>query len=171
MTQQTVGELIESDFFDEDDEDAQKDKYLIFTIGSEEYGITIAQVTEIVGIQKITEVPDMPLYIKGVINLRGKVIPVMDVRVRFCIQHRDYDDRTCIVVVNLEGTAVGLVVDTVKEVADIPPGMIELPPELAQHSTQHYIKGLGKTGEAVKILLDAERLVRHEDMAGIRSAA
>ena len=159
------------DLLDEDDEDTQKDKYLTFTVGKEDYGIEIYFVTEIIGIQKITDVPDMPGYVKGVINLRGKVIPVMDVRLRFNMPERAYDDRTCIVVVNVNGTAVGLVVDTVKEVADIPQNQIELPPEVADVSTQHYIKGLGKIGEDVKILLDVEKLVRSEGMGTMKSIA
>jgi purine-binding chemotaxis protein CheW len=171
MKEQKGRENINDDLYDEDDEDTQKDKYLTFTVGSEDYGIEIVHVTEIIGIQKITDMPDMPDYIKGVINLRGKVIPVMDVRLRFRMPEREYDDRTCIVVVNVNGTPVGLVVDTVKEVADIPENQIELPPEVAQSGTQRYIKGLGKMGETVKILLDVEKLVRNEDMAAMKSVA
>jgi len=159
----------DNDLFDEDDEDTQKDKYLTFTVGSEDYGIEIAHVTEIIGTQKITDVPDMPGYIKGVINLRGKVIPVMDVRLRFRMPEREHDDRTCIVVVNVHGTPVGLVVDTVREVADIPENQIELPPEVSQSSSQHYIRGLGKIGDEVKILLDVERLVRREALGALPS--
>jgi len=162
-------EWVEEDYCDEDDEDTQKDKHLTFTVGKEEYGIEISCVTEIIGIQKITDVPDMPGYIKGVINLRGKVIPVMDVRLRFRMPEREYDDRTCTVVVSVSGTAVGLVVDTVREVVDIPESQIELPPEMAEVSTQHYIRGLGKVGDGVKILLDVERLVRREDMGAALS--
>jgi purine-binding chemotaxis protein CheW len=171
MAEQKGRERIEDDFYDDDDEDTQKDKYLTFTVGKEDYGIEISHVTEIIGIQKITDVPDMPQYIKGVINLRGKVIPVMDVRLRFRMPEREYDDRTCTVVVSVNGAPVGLVVDTVKEVIDIPENQIELPPEVAESSTQRYIKGLGKIGEDVKILLDIEKLVRHEDMAAMQSAA
>jgi purine-binding chemotaxis protein CheW len=171
MTEQKGRERLEDDFYDDDDEDTQKDKYLTFTVGKEDYGIEISHVTEIIGIQKITDVPDMPPYIKGVINLRGKVIPVMDVRLRFRMPEREYDDRTCTVVVSVNATPVGLVVDTVKEVVDIPENQIELPPEVAESSAQRYIKGLGKIGEDVKILLDVEKLVRHEDVAAIQSAA
>jgi purine-binding chemotaxis protein CheW len=159
MEQQTGTDIVETDY-DEDDEDTQKDKYLTFAVGKENYGIEICHVTEIIGIQRITNVPDMPACVKGVINLRGKVIPVMDVRLRFRMPERAYDDRTCIVVVNVNGMAVGLAVDTVAEVADIPESQIELPPEVAESSTQHYISGLGKAGDEVKILLDVEKLVR-----------
>lgn len=161
----------EDDLLDEDDEDTQKDKYLTFAVGSEDYGIDICHVTEIIGIQKITDVPDMPAYIKGVINLRGKVIPVMDVRLRFRMDKRGYDDRTCIVVVNVRGTAVGLVVDTVKEVADIPEKQIESPPDVSEGNRQLFIKGLGKIGEEVKILLDVNRLVLKQDLPSAGPAA
>ena len=171
MKNQRDNERIEDDFYDDDDEDTQKDKYLTFTVGKEDYGIEICSVTEIIGIQKITDVPDMPEYVKGVINLRGKVIPVMDVRLRFRMPEREYDDRTCIVVVNVNGSAVGLVVDTVREVVGIPANQIELPPEVAQGNLQRYIKGLGKTGEDVKILLDVENMVRREHLDSIKSLA
>ncbi|MCK5232258.1 MAG: purine-binding chemotaxis protein CheW, partial [Desulfobulbaceae bacterium] len=95
------------DDYDEDDEDTQKDKFLTFQVGTEEFGISIRHVTEIIGLQKITDVPDMPGFIKGVINLRGKVIPVMDVRSRFKLESREYDDRTCIVVVDIKDKSVG----------------------------------------------------------------
>lgn len=157
------------DLYDDEDEDLQRDMFLTFSVGSEDYGLEIYSVNEIIGIQKITEVPDMPAYVKGVINLRGKVIPVMDVRLRFGLTEREYDDRTCIVVVTINGSSVGLVVDTVKDVADIPAAQIEPPPEVSDGNRQMYIKGLGKIGDGVKILLDVERLVRKDDAAFMRS--
>lgn len=156
---------------DEDDEDTQKDKFLTFTVGNEDYGLEIYHVTEIIGIQKITEVPDMPDYVKGVINLRGKVIPVMDVRKRFKFEEREYDDRTCIVVVNINDTFIGLVVDTVKEVSDIPETQIEPPPALSEGNQQMFIKGLGKVDENVKILLDVDKLLHHKELEKVGAAA
>lgn len=147
----------------EESEDTQKDKFLTFRIANEDYGLDIRHVTEIIGIQKITQVPDMPDYVKGVINLRGKVIPIMDVRIRFHLEPRDYDDRTCIVVVNVNDNAVGLVVDTVKEVADIPAENIEPAPKGNAGVGHQYIMGLGKIGDEVKILLDVERLLYEEE--------
>jgi len=147
-----------------DEEDTQKDKYLTFHLAGEDYGIEIRHVTEIIGIQKITEVPDMPHYVRGVINLRGKVIPVMDVRLRFNIPERDYDDRTCIIVVYVNGTSVGLVVDEVSEVVDIPANNIE-PPPASGGGGGHYIQGMGKIGDKVKILLDVNRLLFTDEMA------
>ena len=156
---------------DEEDEDTQKDKFLTFKVGKEDYGLEICHVTEIIGIQKITEVPDMPDYVKGVINLRGKVIPIMDVRKRFKFEERDYDDRTCIVVVHINDTSLGLVVDTVKEVSDIPEKDIQPPPEIAEGNRQFFISGLGKIDDEVKILLDAEKLLSKGDLSKVSSAA
>lgn len=147
------------DSFQEEDEDTQKDKYLTFHLAGEDYGIDIVHVTEIIGIQKITEVPDMPVFLKGVINLRGKVIPVVDVRLRFGLHPIPYGDRTCIIVVDVNNAAVGLVVDEVSEVASIPADMIEPPPRSSQESTGAFLKGMGKTDDKVKILLDVRRLL------------
>nr|MBF0223679.1 purine-binding chemotaxis protein CheW [Desulfobulbaceae bacterium] len=156
----------EDDFYD-DDEDAQKDKYLTFHLAKEDYGIEIAFVTEIIGIQKITEVPDMPVYIKGVINLRGKVIPVMDVRTKFKLEAREYDERTCIVVVDIDGTSVGLVVDEVSEVIDIPASQVEPAPQTGKGNSSRYLKGMGKIDDEVKILLNVEKLLYEEELEQI----
>ena len=138
-------------------ENTQKDLFLTFRIGREDFGIDIGDVLEIIGIQKITQVPDMPEYIRGVINLRGKVISVMDVRLRFGMEARDYDDRTCVIVVMVGENTVGLLVDRVNEVVEIPENQIEPAPR--SQSADVYIKGLGKIGDSVKILLDVRCLV------------
>ena len=153
-----------------DDEDTQKDKYLTFHIGTEDYGISIAYVTEIIGIQSITEIPEMPDFIKGVINLRGKVIPVMDVRIRFKMPPREYDERTCIIVVEIDGTSVGMVVDTVNEVADIPEDQVEPPPK-SKRKGGSFIQGLGKIDKEVKILLDINKILYDEELESITEAA
>lgn len=140
-------------------EDTQKDKYLTFRLADEDYGIEICHVTEIIGIQKITKVPDMANFIRGVINLRGKVIPVMDVRARFRLPPRDYDERTCVIVVNVNDQDIGLVVDRVNEVVDIPVDQVEPPPLSSQSQSTRYIRGIGKMGDSVKVLLDAEKLL------------
>ena len=163
MAENITRTSLDDDRFDAH-EDTQEGKYLTFHLGNEDYGIEIRYVTEIIGIQKITEVPDMPAFIIGVINLRGKVIPVMDVRSRFRLPVREHDDRTCIVVVNLNDTAVGLVVDEVNEVADIPQSQIEPPPRASKSKGGHYIQGMGKIGDEVKILLDVNRLLYDEEM-------
>ncbi len=138
----------------EQEEDTQEGKFLTFPIGKEEYGIEIRFVTEIIGIQKITDLPDMPAYVKGVINLRGKVIPVIDVRLRFGFEERDYDERTCIVVVNINEVAV----------LDIPAGQIDPPPSVRKGAESRYIQGLGKVGDDVKIILDVNKLLFEEEL-------
>ncbi len=153
-----------------ENEDTQRDKYLTFHLAGEDYGIEIRYVIEIIGIQNITEVPDMPAFIRGVINLRGKVIPVMDVRNRFNLEDRDYDDRTCIIVVNVDSTEVGLVVDEVSEVADIPEANVEPPPKTNRNSESSYIQGMGKINNDVKILLDVHKLLYSGEMMELAAA-
>ena len=138
-------------------EGLQRDLYLTFHLHGEDYGIATRYVTEIIGIQKITNVPDMPDFIKGIINLRGRVIPVMDVRIRFDLPERDYDERTCIIVVEVNELTTGLVVERVKEVVEIPAEQIEPVPNRSGEDS--HIRGLGKKGEEVKILLDIESLI------------
>ena len=145
------------------EEDTQKDKYLTFIIGKEVYGIEIKFVTEIIGIQQITEVPELPNYIKGIINLRGKIIPVMDIRLRFKKEAREYNDRTCIVVVEINDVFVGLIVDSVSEVVGISENDIVPPPDTSIGFNNRYIKGIGKIGEDVKLLIDCNMLLNDEE--------
>ncbi len=144
-------------------EDSQRDLFLTFLLDNEDYGIAISNVTEIIGVQKITNVPDMPEFIKGVINLRGRVIPVMDVRLRFSLPWRDYDERNCIIVVEVNDQTTGLVVDRVKEVIEIPIEQIEPPPKHGEENC--HIRGMGKMDDEVKILLDIESFVAEADVA------
>ena len=165
--------LKEKDFMDEhfadDDEDegSNDNKYLTFSISREVYGIDINDVTEIIEIQKITEVPDMPKYVKGIINLRGKVIPIIDLRLRLKMDERKYDDRTCIVTVNVKNNLIGFIVDTVLEVVTIP-GKDSDPPQFkSSGSRENYVIGVGKVGDHVKILLDAEKIIHQEELDNI----
>jgi purine-binding chemotaxis protein CheW len=148
-----------------ENEDTLKNMYLTFRLGKEDYGIEIRYVTEIVGMQKITEVPDMPIFVKGVVNLRGQVIPVLDMRLRFNMEPRNYDERTCIIVVNIGGSQVGLVVDTVNEVRNIDNDQISPPPKTAGADSARYIQGMGKVGEEVIILLEGQRLLHENEAA------
>lgn len=161
-------DLLDDDF-DEEDENTQEDKYLTFVLGNEEYGIEIRHVTEIIGIQYVTPVPDMPVYVKGVINLRGKVIPVMDVRMRFSMHEKEYNDRTCIIVINVNDQSVGLIVDQVSEVLDIPKNNIEPPPRVHKGESSKFIQGMGKVGEKVKIILNADRLLHGEELEAVQN--
>ncbi|HBE84384.1 MAG TPA: chemotaxis protein CheW [Lachnoclostridium sp.] len=155
MAQIDVLELMEQ-------EDTQKGKFLTFSMGSEMYGIEIQYVIEIIGIQAITEVPELPEYIKGIINLRGKIIPVMDVRLRFYKPFMEYNDRTCIIVIDIDDTYIGLIVDSVSEVLSIPEGEIVDPPEVNKTGNR-YIKGIGKVDNEMKLILDCYRLLNDRD--------
>ncbi|MBP2627660.1 MAG: CheW protein [Firmicutes bacterium] len=145
-------------------EDTQRGKFLTFSIGKEVYGFEIKYVTEIIGIQEITEVPELPNYVKGIINLRGKIIPVMDVRLRFKKEAREYNDRTCIVVIDIRDISIGLIVDHVAEVLVIPSENIVPPPAVKTGFHNRYIKGIGKVGTAVKLLLDCDKLLNDEEI-------
>lgn len=144
-------------------EDTQKGKFLTFNMGNEFYGIEIKFVTEIIGLQPITEIPEMPDYIMGIINLRGKIIPVMDVRLRFRKPYREYNDRTCIIVIEIRGVSIGLIVDSVSEVISIPDEEIVAPPSVSKEGNK-YIKGIGKVGNDVKLLLDSDKLLNETDL-------
>ncbi len=156
---------------DDDNEDTQANKYLFFKIGKESYGVGIRYVIEIIELQTISMVPDLPDYVKGVINLRGKVIPIVDLRLRFDMEERAYDNRTCIIITEVDHILVGCLVDTVEEVMEILEKNIEPPPKFKTVSGRdQYISGMGKVGEAIKILIDVEKIVRDENLSGIALA-
>lgn len=149
---------------DDDDIDNQSDKYLMFKLGEEEYGIDITRITAIEELPQITSIPDMPKFVKGVINLRGKVIPAVDLRLRFGIEEREYDDRTCIVIVSVNESTIGLIVDIVSEVHEIGKKDIGPPPSFKNLSgKEQYIAGLAKKEEEVLIILDIEKIISNED--------
>ncbi|MCB1191552.1 MAG: purine-binding chemotaxis protein CheW [Leptospiraceae bacterium] len=133
--------------------------YLIFAIEDREYGIEIKYLIEIVALHNITEIPDVPNFVKGVINLRGKVIPVIDIRLRFKFPSKDYHDRTCVVIVNIGSLVVGLIVDSVREVIKIPKESIEPAPRIGDSISSRFIQATGKIGDGVKILLNLEKLL------------
>lgn len=141
--------------------ESQKDKYLTFTLGHEAFGIEIQYILEIIGIQPITEVPEMPDYIKGIINLRGSIIPVMDARMRFRKPYVEYNDRTCIIVIRMDNIPIGLIVDSVSEVLVIPSGEVVPPPDI--RGKDRFVKGIGKVNSEVKLILDCRRLLHDSD--------
>ncbi|MDU2063259.1 MAG: chemotaxis protein CheW [Sporomusaceae bacterium] len=145
-------------------EDTQKDKYLTFSLGAEAYGIEIQYVTEIVGMQTITGLPDLPDYAKGIINLRGNIIPVIDMRLRFKKSSVEINDRTCVIIVDIKGIAVGLLVDTVAEVLNIAEADIVPPPQLNNGYQQRFIKAIGKVGDAAKLILDCDRILTADEV-------
>jgi len=142
-------------------------KYLTFTLADEEYGIGILKVKEIIGMMAITTVPQTPDFVKGVINLRGKVIPVIDLRLRFGMEAIDYTERTCIIVVEIEGAAgtvqIGIVVDAVSEVLNVNGEDIEDTPTFGTKLNTNYILGMAKMKGGVKILLDIDRVLSAEE--------
>ncbi len=146
-------------------------KYLTFTLGDETYGIGILKVKEIIGMMTITSVPRTPAFIKGVINLRGKVIPVMDLRLKFGMGEIPYTDRTCIIVVEIDsddGTVlIGIVVDAVSEVLNIVKEDIEETPAFGTKLDTDYILGMAKTENSVKILLNIDKVLSSDEIAGI----
>ena len=156
----------------EDEDLAQENKFLLFKLGGEEYGIDIAKIQSIEEMVKIVGVPDMPNYVKGVINLRGKVIPVIDLRINFDMEEREYDDRTCIIICMIDDKNIGIIVDTVSEVVDVPEKNIEPAPNFkGGKEREEYIAGIGKVGEEVKILLDVSKLLSGQEIEKIQEKA
>lgn len=150
-----------------DGDDSQKCKYMTFKSGNEYFGLKIQYVNEIIQFQAITAIPETEDYIKGLINLRGKVIPVIDVRLRFKQQPFEYNDRTCIIVINVKSTVVGLIVEKIAEVVEIKDENILPPPSIGRmdKGQQKYVYGIGKVGDSVKLLLDPDKLLNDEDLS------
>lgn len=150
-------------------------KYLTFTMVNEEYGISILKIKEIIGMMPVTPVPQTPEYVKGVINLRGKVIPVVDLRLRFSIEEVEYTDRTCIIVVEIAGQSgtvqIGIVVDSVSEVSNITREDIEDTPSFGAKLNTEYILGMAKIEGGVKILLDIDRVLNTEEIGAVGESA
>jgi purine-binding chemotaxis protein CheW len=155
--------------------DFREGKYLTFTLAGEDYGIGILKIREIIGMMPITTVPQTSAFVKGVINLRGKVIPVIDLRLRFGMISIDYTERTCIIVVqiNLSHTTVniGIVVDSVSEVLNIPGGDIEDTPAFGTQLKTDYIHGMAKIGGGVKILLDIDKVLTEDEIGLLKKSA
>ncbi len=150
-----------------DEHDAQKGKYMTFKSGNEYFGLKIQYVNEIIQFQSITAIPETEDYIKGLINLRGKIIPVIDVRLRFRQAPFEYDDRTCIIVIDVKSTVVGLIVEKIAEVVEIREENILPPPSIGRGDKvqNKYVYGIGKVGDSVKLLLDPDKLLNDEDMS------
>ena len=150
-------------------------KYLTFMLASEDYGIGILKIKEIIGMMPITSVPQTPSFVKGVVNLRGKVIPVVDLRLKFGMPAIDYTERTCIIVVEISGQAgaikIGVVVDAVSEVLNINGEDIENTPAFGTSVNIDYILGMAKMGGSVKILLDIDKVLNTQDIASLERGA
>ncbi|MGR3176364.1 MAG: chemotaxis protein CheW [Candidatus Scalindua sp.] len=146
-------------------------KYLTFVLGTEEYGIEILTVREIIGIMDITSVPQTPDYMKGVINLRGRVIPVIDLRLKFAMTEEEYTQETCTIVVEVNSSLIGIIVDTVSEVVDVGSEEVEETPQFGQGIDTDFITGLGKINEKIIILLDIEKVMSTEELEMVKEMA
>lgn len=145
-------------------EDNLINKYLTFYVENQLFGISIADVVQIVGIQEITEVPEFPEYAKGVINLRGIIIPIIDVRLRMKKAEVPYDERTCIIVTNIDGSHIGFIVDSVNEVTDISEESISNPPNLGSDYVNIYITGIAKLENKIVLLMDIKKVLNEKEI-------
>lgn len=152
---------------EEEQENMQQGLFLTFSINEEAYGIKIDEVQEIIGMQKISLLPETPEYIKGIINLRGKVIPVIDVQLKFNNKPTEYTSRTCIIVVETDELLVGLIVDQVKEVVSIEDNNIVPPPDFHTELKCRYLEGVGMIGERVILLIDCSRLFDEQEFKSL----
>lgn len=146
-------------------------KFLTFVLGSEIYGIEILNAREIIGLIDITTVPQPLDYMKGVINLRGKIIPVIDLRMKFSMQEEKHTQETCVIVVEVNSTSIGIIVDSVSEVLDIGRGEIEDAPNFGQGIDTSFIMGLGKVKEKIIILLDIDKVLSAEELEMVEEIA
>jgi purine-binding chemotaxis protein CheW len=146
-------------------------EFLVFTLGDEEYGIDILKVQEIRGYDTVTKIANTPNFIKGVVNLRGRIVPIVDLRIKFNLENKEYDEFTVVIILNLRGRVVGIVVDGVSDVLDLPSEYIREVPELVSNIDTQYILGLVSVEELMLILIDIEKLMNSQEMDLINAAA
>ncbi|MEH0832449.1 chemotaxis protein CheW [Pectobacterium cacticida] len=144
-------------------------EFLIFTLGDEEYGVDILKVQEIRGYDQVTRIANTPPFIKGVTNLRGVIVPIVDLRIKFAKQDVEYNDNTVVIVLNLGQRVVGIVVDGVSDVLSLTAEQIRPAPEFAVTLSTEYLTGLGSLGERMLILVDIEKLLSSDEMALVDS--
>lgn len=148
----------------------EEGQYVTFLLGDEEYGLEILAVQEIIGFTHITHVPHLPEFIKGVINLRGTVVPVIDLRLKFGLGQVEYNNHTCVVVVKMEGRVMGMVVDVVSEVVHFSDGAVEPAPAFGTNIKADFIKAMGKVGDRLVIILDIDKVLSNDELAAIVNA-
>jgi purine-binding chemotaxis protein CheW len=153
--------------------DLRAGKYLTFRLAEEEFGIRVLKVREIMGLQDITAVPQTPGHVKGVINLRGKVVPVIDLRLKFGMPAAEYTQRTCIIVTQVQGESapvlMGIVVDGVSEVLNLAPAEIEDAPDFGDEAAVQYLLGMAKSKGKVKILLDIDKVLSSQELHNLNA--
>ena len=162
MTQQAVTEANSSIV-------ATTNQFLTFLLGADQYGIEILKVQEIRGYSAVTPIPNSPVYIKGVINLRGTVVPVVDLRARFSMEATEYNKFTVIIVVTMGVKVIGLVVDAVSDVLDVPASEMRMPPDLGVRVETRFISGIATMGERMTVVLDIDRLLNEDAVTGLES--
>ena len=140
-------------------EDTMANKFLVFFLDGQEYAIAIKYVVDIINVQPMTRMPNVPDFVRGITNLRGKVIPIIDVRIRFGKEPQDYNDRTCIIVVEVGDASVGMVIDQVSEVITLDDDEIAPPPSFNQSSESRFVQGIGKTEGGIKLILDCKMVL------------
>ncbi len=155
-------------FEEETEIDLQKDMYLSFLLDNRIFAFSIKEVDEIIEVQKATEIPEFPEYVKGVINTKGRVIPVIDLRLRFKIPEAEYNERTCIIVLDIQGTNVGFIVDTVLSVLEISDDKIAPAPALTPENVSKYITGVAKIQDKLVIMLDSSKVIEQKTMDKIK---
>lgn len=167
MAQNMISELVEAT----QDTSEMDGKYLTFWTDGQLFAVPIADVVQIVQVQSITEIPEFPSYAKGIINLRGSIIPIIDVRLRFGKEEAPYNEHTCIIVTSIRDRLVGFVVESVDEVTQIPDEEISQPPTMTNDFTSTYLTGIGKHENNVILLLDTQKIISLEQMEFIENAA
>ncbi|MDO9492604.1 chemotaxis protein CheW [Acetobacterium sp.] len=150
-----------------DQDDDQQGMYLTFELANEYYGLWVGYVTEIIGILPFTEVPELPAYVRGIFNLRGRIIPLMDMRLRFQKKFVKYDERSCVIVIDVAENTVGLIVDSVSEVITFSEADIIEQPMLSSGVSNQFVKSIGKVGNEVKLLLDCDKLLSNHEIETI----
>lgn len=162
MTESNINNAIQNE-----SEDTLKDRFLSFQLGDEIYAFEIKYVTEIIGMQKITSIPNIQEFILGIINLRGIIVPVVDVRKRFSMPEIEYGERACIIVVKVNNTEIGLLVDEVSEVIVIQEKKITQSPKTNKKTKSRFIEGMAKIGDEVKLVLNMHKLLYDNDLNSI----
>jgi len=151
--------------------ESQEEKYLMFFLNTEYYGIPILKVNEIIGLMEVTHVPRTPDFMKGIINLRGKIIPVIDLRLKFNMPERAYDEQTCIIIVEIpiqgQRSFIGIIVDKVAEVVSIQNAEIESPPQYGQECDNNFLTGIGKVKDKVIMLLEIEGIITSQELVNL----
>lgn len=145
-------------------EETLKDKFLTFYTDNQLFGISIKDVVQIVGMQEITAVPEFPSYAKGVINLRGSIIPIIDMRIRLKKQEIEYNERTCIIVTNINDSFIGFIVDSVNEVTNISEDDISMPPQMSYDYVNTYITGIAKMNKKIVLLIELKKILNEKEI-------